>query len=459
MKRPVAKALGLGMKKIWLGIAAFFLLSAGAALATDMPIKAPVYKAAPVFDWSGLYVGAYVGVGAQRSRGDDPTGGTTGKLDYTGSGFTGGGTLGYNWQFGPNWVAGVEGDLGYLGLSCQVTDWNDGTIYNSKTSWLATARGRVGYSNGPTLNYITAGGAWVHVDDSVGFLGTPTTNESSKTKSGLAAGTGVETMLGGNWTAKAEYLYVDVGKGSPVSIPTAGAATIQTEHRYSIMKFGVNYLFGAKPQPALPAYNWSGFYAGAVGGSGVAEARAHQPGGVAGAGNEIGNNGNGFTVGGIAGYNWQFARNWAAGVEGDFSYFGIKHSDGQFNDFGNAGRNAMLGVKADWLATVRGRFGYTAGPAFLYVTGGGAWINVRDSWQGANGAAAGSLVTSTKTLSGYTVGGGIELVVSGNWTTRTEYLFADVGAGDVLASTAAMRVNEHKYHIFRSALTYRFGSQ
>src|SRR5262249_28969066 len=189
--------------------------------------------------------------------------------------------------------------------------------------------------------------------------------------------------------------------------------------------------------------------------SAVLEARAHQP-GVAG---EIGDNANGFTIGGQAGYNWQFAPNWAAGAEGDFSYFGIKHSDGQYNDFGNGGRNAMLAVKSDWLATLRGRFGYTAGLAFLYVTAGGAWINVRDSWQGANGAAAGPLVTSTKTLPGYTVGGGIESVISGSWTTRTEYLFADVGAGNLLASTAAMRVDEHKYHIFRSSLTYRFGTQ
>jgi outer membrane immunogenic protein len=449
--------MGLGMKKLLLGSAAFFLLSAGAALATDMPIKAPVYKAVePVYDWSGLYVGVYSGVGAQQSRGKDPTGGAPGELDYTGSGFTGGGTLGYNWQFGRNWVAGLEGDIGYLGLSHQVRDWNDTFNYNSKTSWLATARGRVGYSNGPTLNYITAGGAWVHAADSVSNLaGTPVA-ESSKTDGGFVVGSGVETMLGGNWTAKAEYLYVDVGKGASTLLP-GSVFNVQVDHRYSLMRFGLNYLFGAKPQPTLPAYNWGGFYAGIVGGTALTEERASDPtGAVPG---QIGNNADGLTVGGIAGYNWQFARNWAGGVEGDFSYFGVKRDVPEYNDFGNGARNAMLDVKTDWLATARGRFGYTAGPAFLYVTGGGAWINLRDSWQGASGAAAGPLVASTKTLSGYAVGGGIESVVSGNWVSRTEYLFADVGAGAVLASTASMRVDEHKYNIFRSTLTYRFGTQ
>jgi len=148
---------------------------------------------------------------------------------------------------------------------------------------------------------------------------------------------------------------------------------------------------------------------------------------------------------------------WVGGVEGDFSYFGIKHIEPQFNDI-NATRNATLDVKGNWLATARGRIGYSTGPALFYLTAGGAWINVRDSWQGANGIAAGPLVVSTKTLSGLVVGAGIETILSGNWASRTEYLYADVGKGNVLASTAAMQV-DHNYHIFRSSLTYRFGTQ
>src|ERR1700687_3864321 len=160
--------MGLEMKKLVLGSAAFLLLSAGVASATDMPIRAPVYKAPDAFyDWSGLYVGVYSGVGAQQSRGFDPTGVRLGKVEYTGAGFTGGGTAGYNWQFNRNWVVGVEGDFGYLGLSHNIQDYNETLVYNSKTSWIGTLRGRAGYSNGPTLTYITGGGAWVHAEDSI----------------------------------------------------------------------------------------------------------------------------------------------------------------------------------------------------------------------------------------------------------------------------------------------------
>lgn len=91
------------------------------------------------------------------------------------------------------------------------------------------------------------------------------------------------------------------------------------------------------------------------------------------------------------------------------------------------------------------------------MTAGGAWANVRDDWQGANGAAFGPPVSSTRTLSGYTAGGGIETpFLTDRLTSRTEYLYVDVGRGDLLASTASMAVN-HRFHLFRSSLTYNFG--
>ena len=123
------------MKKLLLGSAAFFLLGVGVASATDMPIRAPVYKAPePIYDWSGLYVGIYSGVGAQQSRGFDPIGGRLGTVEHTDATFTGGVAAGYNWQFNRNWVVGIEGDFGYLGFNHNVRDYNENLIYNSKTS-------------------------------------------------------------------------------------------------------------------------------------------------------------------------------------------------------------------------------------------------------------------------------------------------------------------------------------
>ena len=101
----------------------------------------------------------------------------------------------------------------------------------------------------------------------------------------------------------------------------------------------------------------------------------------------------------------------------------------------------------------------STGPALLYVTGGGALVNLRDNW------AFTTPVSASKTLSGSAFGGGIENtfnlfgMLGPNWTTKTEYLFVDVGNLDVPAvgGTPPLTVN-HKFHLFRSAISYRFGA-
>lgn len=431
-------------------VAAVSLAAAQGALAADMPTKMPV-KAAPVpmWNWTGFYVGAYAGVGLNRSHGFDPTGGDDGELNFLGTGFTGGGTAGYNWQFAPKWVAGVEGDIGYLGLSHDVQQYNEANLRtNQKTSWLGTARVRLGYTDGPTLSYITGGAAWVHTDDVLSNLAGTVTVDSGKTKTGFAVGSGVETRLGGNWTAKSEFLYVDTGRGDTI---TEGGFTNQTDtHRYSMQRFGVNYLFGNMPQGPLPAGNWNGFYVGAVGGGAVTQTKLTAAPGVTTVG-EFGNNGNGYTLGVMGGYNWQFAPAWVVGVEGDFSWLGINHSVDDYND-----SLALYTLNTRWLATARARIGYSTGPALLYVTGGGAWVNYNKSWDFGSGPAS-----STKTLGGYTAGGGIETMLSlfgPGWSSKTEYLYVNVGNGDALIDPSSFHIiANHQFHLFRSALVYHIG--
>lgn len=443
--------------------AAFQLLAAiavaaGAALPTanaaDLTPKMAV-KAPPValWDWTGFYVGAYTGLGIQRSHASDPTGITTGgEVEFIGDGVTAGGAAGYNYQLYPSWVVGIEGDLGYLGLDRPFNDYFPNQRFNSKTSWLATLRGRVGYSGGgPTLSYVTAGAAWVHFyDQNDGSQYGNAALISSKTGSGFAIGSGVETHLSGNWTAKAEYLYVDAGKGDLLNAANAYAPVKVDKHRYQLVKYGVNYLFGGKPQPALQPHDWSGAFAGLVGGTAITSTRGSDPSGAISG--EINNNGTGFTAGGMLGYNWQIAPTWVAGIEGDFSWFGIDHTSTDYWD--NPG---SLGVKTDWLATARARIGYSTGPALLYLTGGAAWVNVRDSFEGAPLFGGGPRVSSTKTLTGPTIGGGIESPFFWpGWTSRTEYLFVSAGKGDTLTTGGDQLQADHNFHLFRTALLHKF---
>src|SRR4029079_7933041 len=120
-----------------------------------------------------------------------------------------GGTVGYNWQSGAI-VYGLGGDFDWYGVEGRVPC---GIVFTCETSssWLATFRGRVGYAFDRWLPYVTAGGAYgnVKATASVPILGLSASSSSSQLV--WTAGAGLEYAFLGNWTAKLEYLYVDLG--------------------------------------------------------------------------------------------------------------------------------------------------------------------------------------------------------------------------------------------------------
>jgi outer membrane immunogenic protein len=218
---------------------------------TSRPIftKAPPAGIASAIDWTGLYLGVNGGYSFGGSDWSDSVTGTSSGSFGT-SGFVFGGTLGANYQVGPL-VFGVEGD----------GDWADasgfGTFTNTSTSnlcaggcltnntWLATVRGRAGYAFDRFLVYGTAGAAVGDVR--ANFSNDPVNNA---TKAGWAAGAGVEFALDRNWSAKAEYLFVDLGSGScttdcaiqnpngPPLIPNAAV-----KFNESLARAGIDYKF------------------------------------------------------------------------------------------------------------------------------------------------------------------------------------------------------------------------
>jgi outer membrane immunogenic protein len=424
------------------------VIAINVAAAADL--RTPAYRApaaAPIYDWTGLYAGVNYGSGISQSRASDPSGVRGGSIDHTGDGYSIGGTIGYNWQVSPIWVIGVEGDFGYFGINRSQLDWGDPIQSGVKTSWIGTLRGRLAYSTGPSLIYITGGGAWVRTEDSLTNFVTGTTVTGTETRGGWTLGGGMETVIGGNWTNKTEYAYVDLGRGPTV---TNGAFTVGFDrHAFHIFKNGMNYKFGGPTPAAAPAFNWNGFYMGLNAGIGIAQVRASDPTGTTLG--ELGNNGSGFTGGVQAGYNVMFpafGRNVVAGIEGDFGYLGIDRSYTNYNS------TAAFGIKTDWLGTVRGRIGVSTGPALLYFTGGAAWVHTEDSWRAT---AAAPVVTGSTTKTGFALGSGIETALAGNWTTKAEYLYIDVGSGNTLTSgVPSMRVDKHRFHTFRWGLNYKF---
>ena len=221
------------MKK---AVATIFVLStlvaAQCAFAADLSV-APLYKAppaqvAPLYNWAGFYIGANGGGGWGRSWWQSQS--TAINL----SGAQVGGTAGYNLQFG-NTVLGLEGDLDWSNLKgtssaalcpgCSTSD-----------SWLSTVRGRAGYAFGGVLPYVTGGLALGDIRAAApGFAGASTTN------AGWTVGGGIEFALTRNWTAKAEYLYVDLGKfdcGACGGPPPAGV-----DFTTNVIRGGINYRF------------------------------------------------------------------------------------------------------------------------------------------------------------------------------------------------------------------------
>jgi len=230
------------MKKFFVTGVAAAALCGVPALAADVPVKVPVYKAIdPGFSWTGWYGGVNVGVGISQTHGNTP--GTVGSVDRSGAGFAGGVQGGYNWQFNPNWVAGIETDIGYLGIDRSRQNWNDSRAFGVKTDWYGTIRGRLGYSTGPALLYVTGGAAFVNVKNNFDEIAV-TQASKSETATGWTVGGGIEAALAQNWTAKTEYLYIDAGSQDVFNPVIGGGSTTHFNNRFHVFRFGLNYKFG-----------------------------------------------------------------------------------------------------------------------------------------------------------------------------------------------------------------------
>jgi outer membrane immunogenic protein len=231
------------MRKIALVIAAL-AVSGTAGHAADLAVQAPVYTKAPVimpFNWTGFYIGGQGGFAWGQSELYDPSFGSTG-LFNTHGGF-GGGTVGYNWQI-TNWVLGLEGDFSGSNIKGS-TDGLNGTYgcgivpeCVSEVKWFGTARARLGYAYDTWLFYGTGGAAFGRVHT---FIANPVVPgfDGTKDRIGWTAGAGIEHAFTPHWSAKLEYLHVDLGNDFQWDSVIAGL----TRSRFDLIRGGINYRF------------------------------------------------------------------------------------------------------------------------------------------------------------------------------------------------------------------------
>lgn len=221
--------------------------SFGIANAADMAVKAPPPTMAPAPSWTGFYLGLDVG-GAWGHDNVSPTvadGGTFPRSNHLSlDGAVGGGTLGYNYQFG-NFVVGVEGDVGAMEVAKSLADPLGGTeIDFLRNGVYGDATGRLGFLAFSNLLVYGKGG-WAayggKADTTTALTGFTVGN--SGTFTGWTAGGGVEYKLDSHWSAKAEYMYYDFGSETATLTSAAGVFGYTNTLRLNTVKFGLNYLF------------------------------------------------------------------------------------------------------------------------------------------------------------------------------------------------------------------------
>ncbi|BAT60480.1 hypothetical protein GJW-30_1_03024 [Variibacter gotjawalensis] len=268
------------MKKL---LAVTFLASTAltGAHAADLgrPVyKAPIAVAAPYMMWNGFYIGANAGYGWSdqdvRTTGQSLAnianvngGARPGTVGMNPNGFTGGVQMGYNMQAG-NWVYGIEADIAYTDFHETRTITTTGlapglapnlqNTFRQELEYLGTVRGRLGYSWGATLLYVTGGFAYGGVNNSASFTGANGAvvqfdGGRDRIRTGYTVGGGVEQALAANWSVKLEYLYYDLGRENVnvALVPGSGGAATGYNSRFDnsghIVRAGINWRFGGAP--------------------------------------------------------------------------------------------------------------------------------------------------------------------------------------------------------------------
>ena len=205
---------------------------------------------APVWSWSGFYVGGHAGYGWGRPDIVDAVTNVTAGNKPQLSGFLGGVQAGYLWQR-DRWVYGLEGDFTWADVSATSNLSIPSGIINTKilAQEFATFTARVGWADGRFLYYVKGGGAMVYEKYTQLSVTTPICTGRACTGNddnwGWTASAGVEYAIDPRWSVRAEYSYLDFGRGEKVRISNgASFSNFNITNRFDLFKVGVNCKIG-----------------------------------------------------------------------------------------------------------------------------------------------------------------------------------------------------------------------
>ena len=439
---------------------------------------------APVYDWSGFYIGGHAGYG---DIDNDGFFASSVDLSFGGGAFVTGGQVGWNWQQ-DGWVFGAEADISSL-------DWRDPSVreehYIADANYLSTLRGRVGWADGNVLFYVTGGLAYLNAEVTTSSGGRDAdqhgnTDHKDVSTTGGVAGVGLEWGLTRHLSLRTEGLYLFFDNRENLSNLVEGckpgreACLNKGTNFFAIddgfvFRLGANWRFSGESAEANSGgaltpylsmrsgpYNWSGFYVGpnvgygSVNTGGVfANDRVIPATGKPGFVDLQNLHDRGLLGGGQIGYSWQTGPI-VLGLEGDISSvdWDDLFIDRQVGESFPAAISPLFDL--DFLATVRGRVGLAADNWLFYVTGGVAFLD----GEFENLSASGSKDISA---TGGVVGGGIEWGITPNLSVKGEGLYLSFDDFTNLSGVGGSVAGDHldigDGFVARLGANWRFGPQ
>ena len=231
------------------GIIAFALTAmATSAIAADMPVRPLTVRPppAPVYLWTGCYIGGNIGWAQASAHLDDRIDGDDGRLSS--SAFAGGGQIGCDYQFASNWVFGIQGLIDWTDIKRSRVSFIDSSFtLHREGNWFATVTARLGYLFTPTFLFYVKGG-WGFVNDEISVTTTESNTAvatANRNASGGDVGVGFEWMFTPNWTLWVEWDHIFLDHSS-IELTRIGVPTRfdNISRDFDKVLFGVNWRFG-----------------------------------------------------------------------------------------------------------------------------------------------------------------------------------------------------------------------
>jgi high affinity Mn2+ porin len=230
-------------ERVFAGVCLGALALDSPALAADLPLKAPVFRA--LYDWTGFYIGGHVGYGGGSlgpSTNPVPEQGVL--FPHSVTGLIGGYQAGYNWQLSNRVMLGIEADASFTSPVDPVALTT--APFHGAIDYTGTVRGRAGYAFGTWLPYVTGGFAWGHSHVNINDAAGTVVSSPGQYHTGWTAGAGVEFAVSGNWSARAEYDYISLARRM-YDLSDFGLPGVNVDPNIHLVKFGLNYRFGDAP--------------------------------------------------------------------------------------------------------------------------------------------------------------------------------------------------------------------